>query len=480
MANGRRPKPLAAWRALLAAAFMAAAGLPQTLSDATARERAAPTTRESIQLSFAPIVKTAAPAVVNVYVSARPAANAPLANDPFFRHFFRQEPNRAPRAQNSLGSGVIVSADGLIVTNNHVIQGGDAANVTVALADNREFEAKVILRDPRTDLAVLRIQDADGDFPHLRFGDSDALEVGDLVLAIGNPFGVGQTVTSGIVSALARTRIGVTDYQFFIQTDAAINPGNSGGALVDMNGDLIGVNTAIFTRSGGSQGVGFAIPSNMVKLIADSAMSGARVRRPWLGAKLEPVTPDIARALGLERAAGALVGSVAPTGPAERAGLRPGDVLLQVDGREVTDPQTFYYYFTTKGLEGSVKVEALQPVGRRRQLAIALTPPPETTPRDERTLSGPHPFSGARIANLSPAVAEELSADAFEGVAVIETEAYSTARRVGLQPGDIIVSVNGKTVGAVAEVQRAVTQPARVWRLVIRRGGREIRTVVRS
>ncbi len=461
-------------------AFFILALSASVASDAAPRDRTIPVSREQALLSFSPVVKTAAPAVVNVYVSRRVQTKAPLINDPFFRHFFQQDQGRPERAQNSLGSGVIVSPEGLIITNNHVIQGDSDAGVTVALADNREFEAKVILKDQRTDLAVLKILNAEGEFPHLSFGDSDSLEVGDLVLAIGNPFGVGQTVTSGIVSALARTRVGVTDYQFFIQTDAAINPGNSGGALVDMEGKLIGVNTAIFTRSGGSSGVGFAIPANMVKLIADSAVQGGRVRRPWLGAKLESVTADIAQAIGLDRAAGALVVSTVLGGPSEKAGLRAGDVILTVDGRTVNDPQTFYYYFTIKGLEGTSKVEILQPVGRKRTVSISLISPPETVPRDERTLSGTHPFAGARIANLSPAVAEELSADLTEGVAVIETEAYSTARRVGLQPGDIIASVNGKPIRAVSEIQALVNQPTRLWRLVIKRGGRELRTVVRS
>jgi Do/DeqQ family serine protease len=444
----------------------------------SARDRFTPQTRDQVLLSFSPIVKTAAPAVVNVYVSRR--VSRPAVDNPLMRHFLRPGQVRPERAQNSLGSGVIVSPDGLVITNNHVIQDDSEAGVTVALSDNREFEARVILKDQRTDLAVLRILNADSDFPHLQFGDSDALEVGDLVLAIGNPFGVGQTVTSGIVSALARTRVGVTDHQFFIQTDAAINPGNSGGALVNMEGKLIGVNTAIFTRSGGSQGVGFAIPSNMAKLIADSALQGGRVRRPWLGAKLEAVTQEIAQALSLDRAAGALVLSTTRNSPAEKAGLRAGDVILTVDGKPVADPQTFIYYFTTKGVEGSVKVEALQPAGRRRALTIGLVPPPETTPRDERTLTGLHPLAGARIANLSPAVAEELSIDAAEGVAVIETEAYSTARRVGMQAGDVIVSVNGKSIATVAEAQALVNRPARLWRLVIRRGGREFQTVIRS
>ena len=211
------------------------------------------------------------------------------------------------RIQNSLGSGVLVGSDGVVVTNDHVIQGSGEAEITVALADGREFPAKIILKDEQTDLAVLRLDADQVAFPSIAFSDSDGLEVGDLVLAIGDPFGVGQTVTSGIVSALARTQVGISDYQFFIQTDAAINPGNSGGALVDMDGRLVGINTTIFSRSGGSHGIGFAIPSTMVRLVVQSALTGGKVQRPWFGAALQALTPDIADTLGLEVPAGALI-----------------------------------------------------------------------------------------------------------------------------------------------------------------------------
>ncbi len=225
-----------------------------------------------------------------------------------------------------------------MVTNNHVIQGSGEAEITVALADGREFPAKLILKDEQTDLAVLRL-DAEGvQFPSIEFSDSDSLEVGDLVLAIGDPFGVGQTVTSGIVSALARTQVGISDYQFFIQTDAAINPGNSGGALVDMDGRLAGINTAIFSKSGGSHGIGFAIPSNMVRLVVQSALKGGKVQRPWLGASLQPVTPDIAESLGLDTPSGALVAKVHAKGPAAKAGLQAGDIVVSVDDKAVQGP----------------------------------------------------------------------------------------------------------------------------------------------
>ncbi len=477
MARGTSPARITV-SVVFALLALAASLRPDAALDA--RERTVPKSRNETLLSFAPVVKAASPAVVNVYVRTRVRQVSPFFDDPFFRRFFGENFGAPPeRMQNSLGSGVIVSADGLVVTNNHVIQGNVDAIVTVALADNREFEAKVILKDERTDLAVLRIIGGSGDFPYLSFGDSDALEVGDLVLAIGNPFGVGQTTTSGIVSALARTRLGITDYQFFIQTDAAINPGNSGGALIDLDGNLVGINTAIYSRTGGYQGIGFAIPSNMVRLVVDAALRGDRVQRPWFGAELQPMTADMAAAIGLDRATGALVAEVKDKSPAKQAGLRPGDVIISIDGRTVNDPQTFFYYFTTKGLGGEVEVEVLNG-GRKRKTRIALIAPPETVPRKVRELSGPHPFSGAKVANLSPAVAEELSISEVEGVVVLETQGYSTARRVGLQPGDVILSVNGVEIASVDTLLAVTARPAPIWDLRILRKGRELRTVIRG
>src|SRR6202167_5665730 len=258
----------------------------------SAVDRQVPSSMGQLQLSFAPIVKRVAPAVVNVYASHVVENQNPFMADPFFRQFFG---GGMPREQveRSLGSGVIVDASGLVVTNYHVI--ANASEVKVALADKREFDADIVLKDQRSDLAVLRIKGAKERFPTLEFANSDDLQVGDVVLAIGDPFGVGQTVTHGLVSAVARTQVGISDYQFFIQTDAAINPGHSGGALVDMNGRLVGINTAIFSRSGGSQGIGFAIPANMVKVVVASAKGGGKsVKRPWLGARLQAVTPEIA------------------------------------------------------------------------------------------------------------------------------------------------------------------------------------------
>jgi S1-C subfamily serine protease len=299
------------------AAMLAAVALLASGASVEA-QRAVPESAAAMKQSFAPVVKRAAPAVVNVYVRHRVEQMvSPFFDDPFFGRLFGERFNiPRERIQNSLGSGVLVGSEGVVVTNNHVIQGSGEAEITVALADGREFPAKLVLKDEQTDLAVLRL-DAEGvQFPSIEFSDSDSLEVGDLVLAIGDPFGVGQTVTSGIVSALARTQVGISDYQFFIQTDAAINPGNSGGALVDMDGRLAGINTAIFSKSGGSHGIGFAIPSNMVRLVVQSALKGGKVQRPWLGASLQPVTPDIAESLGLDTPSGALVAKVHAKGPA--------------------------------------------------------------------------------------------------------------------------------------------------------------------
>ena len=300
---------------LLAASFLVLCALgPGGL--AAAQERRVPSSTAELTLSYAPVVQRVAPAVVNVYAAKVVENRTPFFDDPFFRRFFGGPNSSLPReqVQRSLGSGVIVDPSGLVITNNHVIEG--ASEVKVALADKREFEAELVLKDTRTDLAVMRLKGVREKFPALELGNSDELQVGDVVLAIGDPFGVGQTVTHGIVSALARTQIGITDYQFFIQTDAAINPGNSGGALVDIHGRVIGINTAIFSRSGGSQGIGFAIPANMVRVVVASAKDGGTaVKRPWLGAKLQAVSPDIAEGLGLKRPAGALVSSVAAGSP---------------------------------------------------------------------------------------------------------------------------------------------------------------------
>jgi Do/DeqQ family serine protease len=440
-------------------------------SDASAEAvKKVPEAKEQITFSYAPVVKKAAPAVVNVYVRQRIRGRG--FNNPIFEELFGRQFGHSERLQNSLGSGVIVDPAGTVVTNNHVVQGDAGTEIKVALSDGREFDAKVVLKDERTDLAVLQIKSSGLEFPYLQFADSDLLEVGDLVLAIGNPFGVGQTITSGIVSALARTRVGISDSQFFIQTDAAINPGNSGGALVDVHGRLAGINTAIFSKSGGSQGIGFAIPANMVRLVVDSAAAGGSVRRPWLGASLNEVSPEIANAVGLDRPAGALVSNVVEGGPAAIGGLRGGDIIISVDDKEVSDPNAFQYRFTTKGVSGEVGLEVLR-AGTRRRLSVPLTVAPEIPPRDLRDLTGNHPFAGARVANLSPAVADELAIPAAKGVVVINTQPGFYAQS-WIRPGDIIVEINGEQIESTQGLEKLLSKGSRGWKMTIQRGGQLI------
>ena len=456
------------WPLVVAALLLAAPGVG-------AQERVVPESQAQIKQSFAPVVKRAAPAVVNVYVRHRvEQVVSPFFQDPFFRRFFGERfgvPQE--RIQNSLGSGVLVTRDGVVVTNYHVIRGSGESEIKVALNDGREFTAKLILKDEKTDLAVLRIGGPDETFPSIKFADSDDLEVGDLVLAIGDPFGVGQTVTSGIVSALARTKVGLADYQYFIQTDAAINPGNSGGALVDMDGHLVGINTAIYSQSGGSHGIGFAIPSNMVRLVVQSALKGGAIQRPWFGASLQPLTSDLAESLGLDRPTGALITRVHDKGPASKAGLEVGDVVVRVDDKPVEDPEAFQYRFVTKGIGGSVALGVFRK-GKMVETTVSLRAPVEDPPRDTRTLSGRHPLSGSTVANLSPAVALELGMedDSKHGVVVMEVERTSNAGQLGIKRGDIVVGVNNEDVSSVEQLAAALEAGSGTWRLAVERGGK--------
>jgi Do/DeqQ family serine protease len=458
--------PLAAAAAsILAVALVAGPG--------AAQERRVPGSPAEMMASFSPVVQRVAPMVVNVYAAKVVANRNPFADDPFFRRFF-DLPGMMPReqVQRSLGSGVIVDASGLVVTNNHVIEGAD--EVKVALADKREFEAELVLKDARSDLAVLRLKGGHEQFPAIELGNSDDLQVGDLVLAIGNPFGVGQTVTHGIVSAVARTQVGISDFQFFIQTDAAINPGNSGGALVDLRGRLAGINTAIFSRSGGSQGIGFAIPANMVRVVVASAKTGgSAVKRPWLGAKLQDVTVEIAESLGLKRPGGALVANVSPASPAARAGLKTGDLIVAIDGQVVEDPNAFDYRFATKPLGGNAQIGLLRG-GKEARVTVALEPAPDV-PRDELVIRARSPFLGAKVANLSPALAEELRIDSkAEGVAVVDVPDGSVAARYGFRRGDVIVTVNEQPIAKTRDLEKAAGESSRTWSVTILRGGQRI------
>jgi Do/DeqQ family serine protease len=459
--------------AVLLVATIALAGV---IGPASAQRREAGPPRAGAQFSYAPIVKRAAPGVVNVYVRGV-IKNPPLSSDPGMQRFLSELFGMpAERAQSSLGSGVIVSADGIVVTNTHVVKVGAAAEIKVALADRREFDAKVILQDEKSDIAVLRIE-GNGPFPFLEFEDSDTIEVGDQVLAIGNPFGIGQTVTSGIISALARTEVTQSGAQMFIQTDAAINPGNSGGALVDMTGKVVGINTAIFTRSGGSHGVGFAIPSNLVKLYVESAVTGRKLERPWLGAKLDSVTRDLAEALNLERVAGALVSAVMNQGPAATAGLEPGDVIVKVDGYDVVDERAVGYRLMTRGIGNTARLDVVRK-GRRMAVEVALRSAPTPGPNDVRQLAGAHPLDGARVANLVPAITDELGITETDGVVVLDVGRNSVAARLNIRPGDILQQVGRQRIDSVATLEAALRERQRMWQLVLKRGGQVLQLQV--
>ena len=437
------------------------------LSPAAAQGTVAPATDAQLRASYAPVVERAAPAVVNVFTKREVRTRGRTTGDPFFDRFLGLGGPMRERVQSSLGSGVIVDPGGVIVTNNHVVDGAD--EITVVLNDRREFDAEIVLTDPQTDLAILMVE-AD-DLPSLRFADSDAAAVGDIVLAIGNPFGVGQTVTSGIVSATARPAASVSDYQFFLQTDAAINPGNSGGALVDADGALLGVNTAIYSRSGGSNGIGFAIPGNLVERVVAQAIGGERtVRRPWLGVEGQAVDRRIAQALGLDRPRGALVSRVFGGGPAEKAGLREGDVVLSIGGQDVFEPQALRFRPATRDAGEIVDLRILRG-GRERTLRPRLDYPPETPARDERTLAGRTPLTGATVANLSPALAEELGRDPFAagGVVILRAARGSPAARYRLRPGLVIEAVNGQPATDTATLERLLAEATGRTTLTLRR-----------
>lgn len=441
--------------------------------------RQVPASKEAVIFSYAEIVKKVAPAVVNIYTRRKVTVNnvSPFFNDPFFRQFFGNGLGgglQRERVESSLGSGVIVGKSGLIVTSNHVIAG--SSEITVVLEDRREFDARILLKEEQTDLALLQIDTKAEVLPYLEIADSDDVAVGDIVLAVGNPFGVGQTVTHGIVSALARTTVGITDYQYFIQTDAAVNPGNSGGALVDLQGGLVGVNTAIYSQSGGSNGVGFAIPSNMVRSFL-GGQKGGKVVRPWLGATLQSVDHEIAMSIGLKRPIGAIISQIYPGGPAERAGLKEGDVIVAVGGKEVLDEHALRFRVATYEVGALVVLDVIRD-GTPLTVKMGMEIPPETPKRDERTLRGDHPFAGAVVINLSPAVADEMKVDLYKTGVIIKDVRSGIAANIGFQVQDIIVEINGKKITSTKQLETLLSSPRPDWRAAIERDGRLVQMVL--
>jgi len=403
----------------------------------------------------------AMPAVVNVSTEKTVRLQtSPFGNDPFFRHFFSGPggPPTTKRRESGLGSGVIISPDGYILTNNHVVAGMD--KVKVLLGDQRTFKAKLIGADPKSDVALIKIE-ATG-LPSLSLGDSDRTQVGQSVLAIGNPFGLNQTLTLGVISAKGRSRVGIAEYEDFIQTDAAINPGNSGGALVNLQGELIGINTAIKSEGGGSIGIGFAIPSNMAKAIMDSLLKNGRVVRGFLGVSLQELTPALATSIGLKESKGALVADVVPGEPADQAGLKAGDVIVESNGKPVEDMMHFRNEIaeTAPGASLSLKVwrngktlDLTLVVGEMQEKGEAGAKPEAAgEAEDESPL-------GISARNLSPDLAQRLNLDPdARGVVITHVEPGSRADEAGLAEGDLIVSVNHVAVETVEGLRRALKQ----------------------
>lgn len=435
-------------------------------STAFAAEKEIPSSHQQLVLSYAPLVKKTAPAVVNIYTSRKVQVVSPLMNDPFFRQFFGG--NLVQQQQvNSLGSGVIVDKSGLVMTNNHVVK--DSEEIKIVLSDRREYEAKIVVADPTTDLALLKLKNVNGALPTIEFADSDKLEVGDVVLAIGDPFGVGQTVTSGIVSALARTTAGINDYQFFIQTDAAINPGNSGGALVDMEGHLVGINTAIFSPTGSSNGIGFAIPSNMVATILAGQNGNGKIVRPWFGALFQPVTADVAESMGLDVPKGALIKEVYPDSPAAHAELQNGDVVLKFGDKEILDAQALKFRIATAAVGKTTFLQILRK-GKEMNLSMQMEAPPEKPSRSLHTVEGMSPLAGATIANLSPALATEMNLHDYSGVVLTAIAPQSKAAMIGFLPSDIILGVNKQKITNVKQLREVLASPVRNWIISMKRG----------
>ena len=428
-------------------------------------QNALPVSLGNFANGFSAVLKPALPAVVNISSSkvVKPGRNqqSPIFNDPMFRQFFGDQFGQGqgrPMREQSLGSGVIVSSDGTILTNNHVVEG--ATDIKVFLSDKREFQAKVIGTDPKTDIAVLKI-DATR-LPTLPLGDSNQLQVGDLIFAIGDPFGVGETATMGIVSATGRGGFGIENYENFIQTDAAINPGNSGGAMIDIHGNLVGINTAILSHGGnggegGNEGVGFAIPVSMAKPVMDQILTHGKVVRGYLGIHIQEVTPELARAFGLKQGGGVLVGDVAPNTPAANAGLKKGDVILQLNGETVDAPNQLQVQIAQFAPGTNVKLQIWRN-GGTQDVSLKLA---ELDEHDDKQVSaeatGATLLEGIQVQDLTSDIAQQLSLPAgTRGVVVSSVDPSSPAAASGLSQGDVIQEVNHKSITNTSDYQQAM------------------------
>ncbi len=426
--------------------------------------------------SFSSIVASVSPAVVNIY--APRALKAPLYMGPFFRFFFGDgfEGPLLKRFEQSLGSGVIVQPNGLMITNYHIIE--DSTSINIVLSDGREFDAEIVLKDRHSDLCVLKIK-ADEIFPYIKLEEPQNLQVGDVVLAIGNPFGLENTVTSGIISALERTRIGRSKYQAYIQTDAGINPGNSGGALVTIHGTLAGLCTLIFSKGGGSDAIGFAIPASKIKDVIEAGITQRPVRHPWTGLAVQPMTKEIAEALGLSRISGVMVGGVYEGSPADKHGIQRGDIITHINSRPIVDDYDFYGRIGSLSLNTHVALNLIRK-GKKESIDLTLEAPPEIPSRQTTLIKGNNPLAGIEIENLSPAVALENDLDWHEKGVIITNVAEGTyAQDLGLKEGDQLQKINTIPIHTVKDVLKAVKNKTRHWQLILKRHGKTIALNIR-
>lgn len=437
-----------------------------------------PQSRGEITLGFAPLVRETAPAVVNIYAKrVVQDQQSPFKGDPFFEDFFRGFAAPRPRVQNSLGSGVILSADGIVVSNYHIV--GQATDIRVVTSDRKEFTASVLLGDQESDLAILRLEEA-VELPFLALRDSDHVEVGELVLAIGNPFGVGQTVSSGIISGLARSGAATGNGRgYFIQTDAPINPGNSGGALVDVNGDLIGINTRILSRSGGSNGIGFAIPANLVAQFVDQAEQGnSQFVRPWAGLSGQPVDFDLASSLDLVVPEGILISDIHPASPFAGAGFQIGDIITDVGGQPVNTPAEMVFRMSVAGIGGAADITRLRE-SETELVKVAMMAAPNEPPSEELTLKDDTVLPGLTVARANPVVIGRFGLPlSVTGVVVMDPGELGA--RVGLRPGDVLMTLNGDALSRTNEVVQALKNSGSRIEMEVLRGGQRLKLRFRT
>ncbi len=434
-------------------------------------EMRVPGNETEIAIGFVPVVEAAAPAVVNIYAKRIVNVRSPFSDDPFFQGLFRDFGTPRQRVENSLGSGVILGSEGIVVSNYHVV--GDATDIRVVLNDRREFSARVLLSDQESDLAVLQMEGSP-DMPALGLRDSDTVQVGELVLAIGNPFGVGQTVSSGIVSGLARSGTATGNLRgYFIQTDAPINPGNSGGALVDMNGDLIGINTSILSRSGGSIGIGFAIPSALVaQFVAQARAGNTRFERPWAGMDGQPVTADMAEGLGLDRPGGIVISQLHPVSPFLDAGFQPGDVIVAVDGQAVNTPAEMVYRMSVSGIGKRAEVSLFRE-GEEDQAQVDLIVAPDSPARTPRVTGDSSAIPGMAVSTVNPAVIAEYGLSLSARGAVVD-DPGKIGRRAGLRRGDVLRQINDVAVEDADMAEQLLKEAQRRLDLDVQRGARRL------